>query len=162
MKTIVNDAMGAVVWAKDHAAEYRGDPARIALGGHSAGAQLSELTAVACRDPYFAPSLKSEHGSDACVQAVIPASGYFEFEPEWGQWNEWLLGTTRSADPELYIKCAPMSYDLHGLPPHFVIFGENDMHRARGEAWARKLAEAGVTVETFMAPGAEHHWIMWH
>jgi acetyl esterase len=162
LKEITEDVMAAVIWAKDHAADYHGDPARVALAGHSAGGQLAESVAISCRDPFFTPSYLSPAGADACVQAVITVGGYFAFEPEWAPWNEWLLGASREKAPELYAQCEPSSHDLHGLPPHLIVFGEFDMHRARGEAWAQKLTSANVSAQTYLVPGAKHHFIMWH
>lgn len=43
LNEIVEDAMGAVLWVKDHIAEYGGDPARLAVTGDSAGAHLSAM-----------------------------------------------------------------------------------------------------------------------
>ncbi len=162
LKEITEDVMGAVIWAKDHAADYHGDPKRLAVSGHSAGAQMVAVVALACGDDYFTPTYQGEQGSDACPAAVITVGGYFEFEEEWANWNPWLLGVERAEDEELYEKCEPASYDLAGLPPHLIVFGEEDMHRQRGEAYALRLTEAGVDAETHMVPGADHHFVMWH
>jgi acetyl esterase/lipase len=44
--TFVEDAARAVRWARDHAAEFGGDPARIAIAGHSAGAYIGAMLAL--------------------------------------------------------------------------------------------------------------------
>lgn len=59
VREIVNDAMGAIIFVKDHAAEYNGDPKRVAIAGHSAGAHLTTMIAVAAGDSYFTPSYQS-------------------------------------------------------------------------------------------------------
>lgn len=162
LKEIVEDVMSAVIWAKDHAEEYNGDPLRLAIGGHSAGAHMAEIVTVACNDDFFKPSYNSKTNNDCCPAAAVLVSGYYEFEPQWENWNRWLIGAPRNEAPELYKKLGPASYDLSGLPPHLVVFGEKDMHRERGIEWARRLDQAKVKAETYMAEDSKHHWIMWH
>ena len=79
MKSMVEDALGAVIWAKDHAARYKGDPDRIAVSGHSAGGHLAAMVTVAANDPYFTPTYQSDQGNDASVDIGIPVSGIFDF-----------------------------------------------------------------------------------
>jgi acetyl esterase/lipase len=43
MKEIVEDAMGAVLWVKEHIADYGGDPEKVAVTGDSAGGQLAAM-----------------------------------------------------------------------------------------------------------------------
>lgn len=44
---LVNDALGAVVWVRQHIADYGGDPTRLAVTGDSAGAQLAAMVLYA-------------------------------------------------------------------------------------------------------------------
>lgn len=166
MKAIVEDALGVVIWAKDHAEEYRGDPARLAVAGHSAGGHLAAMVAVACGDPYFTPTYQSAKGNDCTVQAAIPVSGVYEFDSlirEEGE-KRWarVFGVTKAQDPELYAKCSPESYLRADLPAELVLWGEKDMLREQNEKWVAELQAAGAPVEGYMAMGQDHLWPTWH
>ncbi len=64
-----------VAWAHDHAAEHGGDPARIVLVGHSAGAHLAAML-LACRWKELDPTLPARP-----VQGALAISGLYDLEP---------------------------------------------------------------------------------
>lgn len=166
MKTIIEDAMGAVIWAKDHAEEYGGDPARVAVAGHSAGGHLAAMIATACGDSYFRPAYQSRKGNDCKVQAAIPVSGVYDFGPHLEKdgperWAE-IFGAPPQADPRLYQKCSPVTYLRPDLPPQLVMWGEKDFLRQDNETWVKQLNAVGAPVESYMQPGVDHLWPTWH
>ncbi len=69
MGTIVRDVAKSVHWVSDHIAEYGGDPKRLLIMGHSAGAQLAALI---CTDDRY---LKNEGLSLAIVKGCVPVDG---------------------------------------------------------------------------------------
>jgi len=69
MGTIIRDVAKAVRWVHDHIAEHGGDPERILVMGHSAGAQLAALI---CTDDRY---LKAEGLSLAIVKGCVPVDG---------------------------------------------------------------------------------------
>lgn len=69
MGDIVRDVAKALRWAHDHAAEFGGDPRRIFVMGHSAGAQLAALV---CTDESY---LKAEKLSLSVVKGCVPVDG---------------------------------------------------------------------------------------
>ena len=69
MGTIVRDVAKGVRWVHDHIGEYGGDPKRLVLMGHSAGAQL---VALVCTDDRY---LKAEGLSLAIVKGCVPVDG---------------------------------------------------------------------------------------
>src|SRR5262245_5117726 len=69
METIARDVAKSVRWAYDHAARYGGDPNRILLMGHSAGAQLAALL---CTDDRY---LKAEKLSLTAIKGCVPVDG---------------------------------------------------------------------------------------
>jgi acetyl esterase/lipase len=166
VRTIVEDAMGAVIWAKDHAADYNGDPKRVAVAGHSAGGHLAAMVAVAAGDPYFSPTYKSVAGNDSRVVCAVPVSGDYDFlhDPDFDQSEDWVkrFGATVEQDPEIYRKCSPVSYLRPDLPPELVIWGEKDFLRPMNEKWVEDLKRVGAPVQSYMEPGAEHIWPTWH
>jgi acetyl esterase/lipase len=69
MATIVRDVARSVRWVHDHIAEYGGDPERLVIMGHSAGAQLAALI---CTDDRY---LKAEGLSLAIIKGCVPVDG---------------------------------------------------------------------------------------
>jgi acetyl esterase/lipase len=166
VREIVNDAMGAVIFAKDHAAEYHGDPQRVAVAGHSAGAHLATLVAVAAGDPYFTPSYRSTAGNDGRVRAVVAFSGVYDFvgrtpgfdEKKWDR----RFGVSYEQNPQVWKKCSPISYVRPDLPPSLVLWGEKDFLRPENENWVAALQAAGASVQGSRVPRADHLWPLWH
>jgi acetyl esterase/lipase len=69
MATIVRDVAKSIRWVHDHIAEYGGDPKRLLVMGHSAGAQLAALI---CTDDRY---LKAEGLSLAVIKGCVPVDG---------------------------------------------------------------------------------------
>lgn len=69
MATIVRDIAKSVRWVHDHIAKYGGDPNRLLIMGHSAGAQLAALI---CTDDRY---LKAEGLSLAIIKGCVPVDG---------------------------------------------------------------------------------------
>src|SRR5438093_13592872 len=69
MATIVRDIAKSIHWVHDHIAEYGGDPKRLFVMGHSAGAQLAALI---CTDDRY---LKAEGLSLAIIKGCVPVDG---------------------------------------------------------------------------------------
>src|SRR5256714_3425563 len=69
MATIVRDVAKSVRWVHDHIAEHGGDPKRLFIMGHSAGAQLAALI---CTDERY---LKAEGLSLAIIKGCVPVDG---------------------------------------------------------------------------------------
>ena len=69
MGTIVRDIAKSIHWVHDHIAEYGGDPRRLLIMGHSAGAQLAALI---CTDDRY---LKAEGLSLAIIKGCVPVDG---------------------------------------------------------------------------------------
>jgi len=69
MGTIILDVAKAAHWVHDHIAEYGGDPKRLLVMGHSAGAQLA---AIICTDDRY---LKAEELSFDIIKGCVPVDG---------------------------------------------------------------------------------------
>lgn len=69
METIIRDVAKSIHWVHDHIADYGGDPQRLFIMGHSAGAQLAALI---CTDDRY---LKSEGLSLAITKGCVPVDG---------------------------------------------------------------------------------------
>jgi arylformamidase len=69
MGTLIGDVAKSIGWVHGHIAEYGGDPERLFIMGHSAGAQLAALI---CTDDRY---LKAEGLSLACIMGCVPVDG---------------------------------------------------------------------------------------
>jgi acetyl esterase len=143
----VDDCMAGLAWAASHAGELGGDPARIAIGGDSAGGNLCAAVALRNRDqagtPLVFQLLVYPVIDPTCATGSMTANaaGYMltSDSMRW-MWQTYLAGAPTD-DP--YV-CPGAAKDLRGLPPTLVITAEFDPLRDEGEAYGAALAAAGV------------------
>ncbi|MBU6281526.1 alpha/beta hydrolase [bacterium] len=156
----LDDCTAAVRWLAEHAAEVDADPTRIAVGGDSAGGNLSAAVALRLRDeggPRLAHQLLVYPVTDASFGTRSyreNGEGYFLTRAgmEWF-WGHYLPGPEQAANPLASPLRAP---DLRGLPPATVITAEFDPLRDEGEAYAERLREAGVPTRLTRYDGVIH------
>ena len=156
----LEDCYAALTWLHDHADTLGVNPARIAVGGQSAGGGLSAATALLARD---------RNGPPLCFQFLgIPELDHrlettsmrtFVDTPMWHRANAvqswaWYLGDD-SDDVSPYASPS-IAEDLRGLPPAYVTTMEFDPLRDEGILYALRLMEAGVSVELHSFPGTFH------
>jgi len=145
-----DDAVAAFRWAAAEAAAFDCDPARVAVAGDSAGGNLSAVVSlVTTREGgarpaaqlliYPATDLLNRHASYRLF-----ADGFFltAAEMDWYT-SHYLPHRDAARDPRASPLLAP---DLSGLPPAVVLTAGFDPLRDEGEAYARRLEEAGVRV----------------
>jgi acetyl esterase/lipase len=156
----VEDCFAALSWAGQHAQEIGADPARIAIGGDSAGANLSAVCAILARDQGI-PAL-------AFQLLVYPRTAPDEELPSHHEFAEdhllsrktiqWFHNHYLRSDADRTdFRYAPLVCEnLSGLPPALVIVGECDPLRDDGIAYAERLREAGNTVELARYAGMVH------
>jgi len=145
----VDDCIAATGWLLDHAAEIGGDRSRVAVGGDSAGGNLSALVAIE-----FGPRLRYQllvyPATDLAMgfpSIEENADGYLltKASMEWFI-GHYLEGSGQSAtDPKLSPHYATDD-ELRRVPPAFVITAEFDPLRDEGEAYASRLQSLGVDV----------------
>jgi len=144
------DCWAATQWAVEHVAELGGDPARVAVGGDSAGGNLAALVAIAARDAgvALAAQLLLYPSVDFNPDADYPSrtdngDGYF-LTAEDMLWfaGHYLPEGGDPADPSF----SPAYADLTGVAPAIIATAEFDPLRDEGEAYAGALEKAGVPV----------------
>ncbi|MCF2532040.1 alpha/beta hydrolase [Yinghuangia soli] len=164
----LEDAYAALVWTAANAAELGGDPARIAIGGVSAGAGLTAALALFVRDkggPALVLQLLDNPMLDDRVGTASAAA--FTDTPLWSGpqarlgWRHYLGALhpdAASADSDGVppYAAAARATDLAGLPPAYVAANEFDPLRDEGITYALRLLEAGVPVELHHRPGTFH------
>jgi len=158
--TALDDSYAAALWVGENAARIGGDPRRVAVGGDSAGGNLSACVALKARDegkPRLVHQLLVYPVTDARFDTVSyrdNAEGYFlsRTDMEWF-WGHYLDKPEDGANPY----ASPLrSTDLRGLPSATIITAEFDPLRDEGEAYGKKLKDAGVPVEVKRYDGVIH------
>ena len=156
----LEDAIAATRWAEEHLADLGGDD-RLAVGGDSAGGNLSAVVAQTMPEAIAAqlliyPAVDMAGDYDSRVEN---AGGYF-LELSMMEWF-FVHYTTdvegvEPHDPRL----SPLHAEsLAGQPPAVVVTAEYDPLRDEGEVYADQLAAAGVTVERARYDGMIHGFI---
>jgi acetyl esterase/lipase len=147
----------AVQWAREHIAEYGGDPDRIAVMGESAGANLAAVAAVRARDAGIELAAQVLLYPPIDPNASTPSRAEFADGPFLSvaaadaMWAAYLAGA------EVTPLAAPSrNDDLSGLAPALVLTLECDPTRDEAEDYARVLGEAGVAVEHHRLDGLIH------
>jgi acetyl esterase len=156
----LEDCYAATAWVAAHAAELDVDPSRLAIAGDSAGGNLAASLALLAR----------ERGGPAITFQLLiyPVTDLTLAYPSWEENGEpgWILSTRdmrwmidhyTSGVDDVDWRAAPITADdLSGLPPALVVTAELDPLRDEGEAYADRLRDAGVAVETIRGAGMCH------
>ncbi|WP_276328252.1 alpha/beta hydrolase [Caulobacter flavus] len=143
----LEDAALAVRWTTEHAAALGGDPARLSLAGHSAGAYIAAMLAL---DPSW---LASAGVAPGAVKAFAGLSGPYAFLPLDGP-----ITTRTFGHVENLPATQPTSFARADAPAAFLATGEGDttVRPRNTRKLAKALREAGATVEEQVYPGLDH------
>ena len=163
-----DDTVAAVAWARDNAAALGIDPARLSIGGASAGGNLTAGAALKLRDrdgwvpaslllayPALHAAVPGPSSELAAKLAELPPL----FQPQAGEGHplseNYLGGPLSTADGYAF----PAHAVLDGLCPTVVVNAEYDNLRASGEAFTAALAVAGVDVRQVTVRGLLHGFL---
>ena len=159
----VEDALAAFRDALARAAELGIDPARSAVAGDSAGGHLAAVTALlAAGDGGPAPAFQLLiYPVTDCVEVSASrlafAEGFLLTKENMDWYEDRFLGPDGDrSDPRASPLLAP---SLEGLAPAMVVTAGFDPLRDEGEAYARRLREAGVSCTLRRHAGAVHGFI---
>ncbi len=159
----VEDALAVCEWISTHAGELGIDADRIAVGGDSAGGNLSAVVSLLAR----------EQGSPhiACQLLIYPATEMWMSYPSHAAFGDgyrltrtsilWFInGYLRDGNDMHDFRASPLLAEDHSrLPPAFIMTAEFDPLVDEGEAYARKLEKAGVAVKYHCYDGMVHGFI---
>jgi acetyl esterase/lipase len=156
----LDDCVAAVEWVVASASELTIDPARVAVGGDSAGGNLAAVVAARLRDTPSAPCFQLlvypvTDGTLSHPSIDENADGYFLTKEMMAWFWQHYVGSGSRTDPSVSPLHAPTSA-LEGLCPALVITAEFDPLRDEGEAYAAHLLAAGVPVTATRYDGVIH------
>ena len=146
------DAYAAYLWARQHAGELGADPQRVAVGGDSAGANLSAVVSQQARNNGVPmPTLQlllypvTDHHGQTRSQTLF-ARGFFLTKRDMDWFTSRFLDGAQvdGTDPRVSPLLAD---DLSGLPPALVVTAGFDPLRDEGRHYAEAMSEAGVPVD---------------
>ena len=162
----IEQAYAATRYVADNGASLRIDPLRLAVAGDSVGGNMAAavtLMAEQRRGPKIALQVLFYPVTDAGFDT--PSYSHFANGPwltrramEWF-WDAYLPDPAARKQPTATPLNAPPG-QLASLPEALVIVDENDVLRDEGEAYARKLSDAGVRVTSIRYNGTIHDFVM--
>lgn len=145
---MLQDTARAIAWTRGEIARYGGDPDRITVAGHSAGAYNVVMATLAPR------WLDSEGLSPNDLNAVIGLSGPYDFYPFDSDSTKAAFGD--APDPE---STQPVNHVRADAPPVLLIHGDkDDLVKPRNtRTLADRIRQAGGRVTTRFFPDMEHN-----
>ncbi len=166
MGTIVRDVAKSVRWVHDHVAEHGGDPKRLFVMGHSAGAQLAALI---CIDDRY---LKAEGLSLDIVKGCVPVDGDTYDVPaiiETAETRRRVHGLPQAKyghrekfgnDPAKHRDFSAVNHVSRGkgIPPFFILHvADHPDTSAQAQRLGNVLKDVGIPVTVFGARETTHN-----
>ena len=145
----VEDGALAVKWTRDHAAEIGGDPSRLFLMGHSAGAHIAALLAL---DDHYLRDVGLGRGD---VRAAALLSGPYNFALPPADRPVFSLAPNQTRPPDA---AEPIAFADATAPPLLLVQGDADttVQPQNAARLAARVRDAGGEVETAFYPRIGH------
>ena len=156
----------ATKYIAEHGSDFGLDPSRLAVAGDSVGGNMVAVITQLAKERK-GPAIRYQVLFYPVTDARMNTASYSEFAN--GPWltkpaMEWFWNAyAPNKDDRKKTAASPLSAtveQLKGLPPALVIVDENDVLRDEGEAYARKLIEAGVEVTAVRVLATHHDFAM--
>ncbi|WP_246704380.1 alpha/beta hydrolase [Rhizobium sp. P32RR-XVIII] len=164
--TQLEESYAALKWVAEHADELGADGSRIAVAGNSVGGNMTAALSLMSKDrkgpkiayqvlliPATDASVDTqsyhEYGTGRFLAQAFMKYGWDLYAPDEKTRNNPYVSPLRASNEE-----------LKGLPPALVITAENDPLRDEGEAYARRLKDAGVKVDAVRYNGTIHDFVL--
>jgi acetyl esterase/lipase len=147
----LDDGAAAVRWVKDNAHRFGGDPDKIFLMGHSAGAHIAAMLAI---DATWLNKVGLAPGRD--VAGLIGVAGPYDFLPLHGEELIVIFGGANRPETQ------PISYVTPGAPPALLLTGDNDDVVGAGNSTrlVERLRAAGNDATAILYPRIGHYIIV--
>jgi acetyl esterase/lipase len=158
----INEIYAATKWVAAHGDEINVDGKNLAVVGNSVGGNMTAVTGLMAKDKK-GPEIKLLIMMWPIVDANFDTESYKLYGAQrflttpLMKWMYDQYTTDPKQRKEIYASPLQATVDqLKGLPPVFIQVAENDILRDEGEAFGRKLDEAGVVVSTVRYNGVIH------
>ncbi len=158
----MNQAYAALQWTAQHGADIGGDPSRLAVVGNSVGGDMTAALTLMAKDRN-GPKISYQVLLWPATDASVDTCSYLEFANDrflsrsfmkYG-WDRYAPTEAERNNP--YVSPLRASLDhLKDLPPALVITDQNDVLRDEGEAYGRRLQDAGVPTVSTRYEGTIH------
>lgn len=147
----IEDGALAVRWAKNNAARFGGDPSRLFIMGHSAGAYIAAMLAI---DARWLRNVNLDPHRD--LAGLIGVSGPYDFLPLTDETLKVIFGGASRLETQ------PISYVTRGLPPSLLVTGLNDgtVDPDNATRLAARLRAFGNRAKVIKYPGVNHFTIV--
>ena len=164
--TAIGEIYAALAWVAEHGSEQDLDGSRVVVAGDSVGGNMTAAITLMAKQR-SGPKLVAQVLFYPVTDVSFDTASYHQFATgyflrrdamEWF-WDQY----TTDENQRNEITASPLratSDDLAGLPKALVITGEADVLRDEGEAYGRKLREAGVDVTATRYEGIIHDFVM--
>ena len=158
----LEDCYAATCWTAAHAAQFRGDATRMAVGGDSGGGNLAAAVALMSRD---------RGGPALAFQLLLcPLTDFRVTTPSWKEYDGYMINKEEflifrdfylsSIEEQAHPYASPLlAPDLHGLPPALIITAECDPLRDGGEQYGQRLLESDVPTTVSRYEGMVHNFM---
>lgn len=162
----LEQAYSTLLWLAENGPQINIDPTRIAVVGDSVGGNMAAALTLLAKERQ-GPKLVYQVLFYPVTDASLDTASYQHFGAG-GYWltkaaMQWFWEAYVPADQRHLPTVSPLQASLdqlRGLPPALIIVDENDVLRDEGEAYARKLQQAGVPVTAMRALGTVHDFVM--
>jgi acetyl esterase/lipase len=162
----IEQAYATARWITSHGGDEGLDPSRVAVAGDSVGGNMAAAVAIMakqrgdvtfCHQSLYYPVTDAAQDTDSYAEF---ADGPFLLAKSMAWfWDAYLPDHARRDE----VTASPLRASLEelaGLPEAFVVVDENDVLRDEGEAYARRLVEAGVRTTTVRYNATIHDFMM--
>ena len=145
----IEDGAQAIAWVRDNISAYGGDPERIHVMGHSAGAHIASLLAV---DERYLEAA----GAPGSVNSFIGLAGPYRFTPKSGRFLD-ILGPA-----ERIPQTQATTFIDGNEPPMLLLHGLDDgtVTDRHTRELAQKVTDAAGCVRTILYPDVGHAGVM--
>jgi acetyl esterase/lipase len=160
--TALNECYAATKWVAEHGAEINVDGKNLAIVGNSVGGNLTAATALMAKQK-GGPALKLQLLFWPVTNADFEIGSYNQYATQRFLTKNMMIWfwDNYTGEQRNEILASPLKAgqdQLKGLPPAYVQTAENDVLRDEGEAYARKMDEAGVNVTLTRVQGMIHDY----
>jgi acetyl esterase/lipase len=162
----INEIYAATKWVSEHGSGIGVDGTNLAIAGNSVGGNMTGVATLMAKEK-GGPKVKFHLMMWPVTDGSFTQDSYVQFGAQrflttplikW-MWDQYT--TDLEARKEIHASLLNATVEqLKGMPPVLIQVAENDILRDEGEAYGRKLEQAGVTVTTVRYNGMIHDWGM--